>query len=156
MSDVSLVTRNESELLQAKISGQLGKLSKRDFSADFSFQQFQKKSRFELNALSFKLGKNVWSLDNVKPTVLYDNKSQRVQVENFKLRSGEEALQLEGYYQSNKDYTFALETKSLDLAEALPKGDKFNFAGRLNALLNCQRMLISSCALQIYKWMISL
>ena len=78
---------------------------------------------------------NVWSLDNVKPTVLYDNKSQRVQVENFKLRSGEESLQLEGYYQSNKDYTFALETKSLDLAEALPKGDKFNFAGRLDALV---------------------
>jgi hypothetical protein len=135
LSDVSLVTRNESELLQAKISGQLGKLSKRDFSADFSFQQFQKQSRFELNALSFKLGKNVWSLDSVKPTVLYDNKRQRVQVENFKLRSGEESLQLEGYYQSNKDYTFALETKSLDLAEALPKGDKFNFAGRLDALV---------------------
>ena len=135
LSDVSLVTRNESELLQAKISGQLGKLSKRDFSADFSFQQFQKKSRFELNALSFKLGKNVWNLDSVKPTVLYDNKNQRVQVENFKLRFGEESLQLEGYYQSNKDYTFALETKSLVLAEALTKGDKFNFAGRLDALV---------------------
>ena len=147
LSNVSLVTRNENEQLQAKISGKLGESTKRDFSADFAFQQYQQRSRFELNALSFKLGKNLWSLDGVSPTIFYDNNTHQVKVENFNLRSAEESLQLEGYYQSNKDYTFALETKSLDLAEALPKGDKFNFAGRLDASIelseNVQQQLRS-------------
>ncbi len=135
LEDVFLVTRNDNEQLGGKLSGQLGKLNKRDFSVDFSFQQLQEKTFFEIKELSFQLGKNLWRLDGAKPNIVYNNKNRRVQLENLKLKSAEEYIRLEGYYQTNENYGFALETKSLDLAEALPKGDKFNFSGRLDALV---------------------
>ena len=41
-----------------------------------------------------------------------------------------------------------MKTRSLDLEEALPKGDKFNFAGRLDASINCHREQLTANAQQ--------
>ena len=136
LANVFLTTRNENNQLKGALAGQFGKSEKRDFLIDFTYQQEEENARFDFNTIDLNLGKNKWSIDNSSPTLSYNNNSRSVQFSDFSLSSAEQFLRLEGYYQSEKDYSLQMKTRSLDLAEALPVGDKFNFAGLLNASIN--------------------
>ena len=121
---------------ERSVSRQFGKSEKRDFLIDFTYQQEEENARFDFNTIDLNLGKNKWSIDDSSPTLSYNNNRRSVQFSDFSLSSAEQFLRLEGYYQSEKDYSLQMKTRSLDLAETLPVGDKFNFAGLLNASIN--------------------
>ena len=56
-------------------------------------------------------------------------------ISDFKINSASQSLGVDGYFSSLSNYAVDINSKNLVLSQILPKGEKFNFDGQLNAYI---------------------
>ena len=136
LSDVELVTKNENDRLRGILEGQFGISGKNHVLLNFLYEQKPEAAFFTIDDITVDLGSNLWTLHKRTPVIEYNTELQRIAIKQFKLSTSDQIFGLDGYYQSTDNYAIEINSQSLNLSEVLPVGDKFNFAGRLDAQIN--------------------
>ena len=134
ISRVELITKEGDNNLKGTFKGKFGLDNMNQFSLDFTYDQILKKAFFQLDKANVNLEGDLWELTNKKSnSFVYDNDKREFVIDNVALSTANQSLEINGAYQSKTNFSLGLVTNQLSLAKILPKGEKFNFEGRLSS-----------------------
>lgn len=134
ISKVELITKEEGDNLKGTFKGQFGLDNINKFSLDFTYDQILNKAFFQLDNAKVDLEGDLWELTKEKSnSFVYDNALKEFLIDNVALSTSNQSVEINGSYQSKTNFSLGLMTNQLSLAKILPKGEKFNFEGRLSS-----------------------
>ncbi len=133
ISNLSLITSQVDDFLTGEFVGQFGQKINNDFSLNFTYRQADGTTLFQFNKVLIDLDGDQWSLSPKKQnTFRFDPQEGTFVIQDLALMAGEQAIQIDGRYQSKNDFSLQLKTNQLTIEKILPQGDKFNFKGGLS------------------------
>ena len=136
-SSINLDTKNNEGALIGEISAKYSTDGKDSLSIDFAYTQADDRSLFEIKNTQFQLGGEQWKLTADKKSVLsFNYLTNEISLPSIGFETESQKADASILYASKSNYSVQLLTNNLDLAKALPKGEKFNFGGKLSTTLN--------------------